>query len=169
MPDDALISMRVQHTGMEALVRALKAEEDGKILRRELAKNMRAALAPAATLAKSAIMAMSSAGPGTSPGLRSEIAKKIRPEVKLGGRWTGARVKARKTLGVRGFANAPKRTQSRKGWRTQTYGNGVWRTQFGKIEWFDRAMDGQQSRYRAAVQEAMDAMAQRIADRTRGG
>ncbi|MGW3346800.1 hypothetical protein ACWDA3_26105 [Nonomuraea rubra] len=169
MADDDLISVEVQHKGLEALARVLKEQEDGKQLRRELARNMREALAPAATLAKSGIMAMASAGPGTSPGLRSEIAKKIRPEVKLSGRWTGARVKARKIPGIRGFANAPKRTQSRKGWRTQSYGNGVWRTQMGRIEWFDRALDGQQSRYRAAVLKAMEDMAERIASRTRGG
>ncbi|MCZ4099842.1 hypothetical protein [Streptomyces sp. H39-C1] len=162
---DNPIDLSVSAEGIQALGSALRAEEDGKQLRKELAKNMRDALAPAAELAKSGVMSMPSSGPGTSPGLRSAIAKKIRPEVKLGGRWTGARVKAKKTPGVRGFANAPKRTQRASGWRTQSWGNGQWRTQVGKLSWFDRAMDGRQQQYKEAVHAAMEAMARRIADR----
>ncbi|MEU0809514.1 hypothetical protein [Streptomyces sp. NPDC005970] len=168
MADDGLpIDVRVTHEGLDALVRAIREEEDGKELRKELAKNMREALKPAAVQAKSGIMSMSSAGLSTGPALRSQIAKKIRPEVKLGGRWTGARVKARKIPAIRGFANAPKRTQAAAGWRTQSWGNGTWRVQHGKVGWFDRALEGDVSRYRAAVLAAMEAMARRIADRAR--
>ncbi|MFG2002295.1 hypothetical protein ACGFNU_24395 [Spirillospora sp. NPDC048911] len=167
MPRDA-ISMRIQHEGLEWLVTAIRAEEDGKQLRRELAKELRDTLKPAAAQAKSGIMAMSSAGPGTSPALRPSIAKRIRPEVKLGGRWTGARIKARKTPNIRGFANAPKRTQSRKGWRTDTFGRDNWRVQFGRVEWFDRAVAADADSYRRACQQALDDMAARIAARARG-
>lgn len=158
--------LRVENIdGLEALVRALRAEEDGKQLRRDLGKNMRAALRPAAAEAKSGIMSMSSAGLGTSPALRSSIAKRIRPEVKLGGRWTGARVKARKTPNVRGFSQAPRRTQRPAGWRTQTFGNGEWRTQHGRLRWFDEAMQANAGEYRDAVLQAMEDMARRIANR----
>ncbi|GGZ80246.1 hypothetical protein ACFOOM_07565 [Streptomyces echinoruber] len=162
--------LRVQetHEGLQALVRALRAEEDGKELRRDLAKNMRAALRPAAAEAKSAIMAMSSSGPGVSPALRSSIAKKIRPEVKLGGRWSGARVKAFKTRNVRGFPNAPKRTNRPGGWRHPVFGDrDRWVTQHGKLRWFDDAFEGREHTYRQAVLDAMEAMARRIADRAR--
>jgi hypothetical protein len=130
---------------------------------------MRDALKPAAEQAKTGIMAMSSAGPATSPALRTAIAKKIRPEVKLGGRWSGARIKAKKVPGIRGFANAPKRTQRAAGWRTRSWGTGEWRTQHGKTLWFDHAMEGSGDRYKQAVHEAMEAMAQRIADRAGQG
>lgn len=165
---DSIVGVEVTADGIRRLGDALKAEADGKELRRELAKNMRTALAPAAVRAKSGIMAMASSGKGTGPGLRAGIAKKIRPEVKLGGMWTGARVKSQKTPNLRGFANAPRRTNRRTGgWRTLTYGHEPWRTQPGRIQWFDRAMAGQDARYRAAVREAMQAMADRIAARTR--
>ncbi|MFD5425208.1 hypothetical protein [Streptomyces sp. NPDC127084] len=152
--------------GLDALVRALRAEEDGKELRKDLAKNLRGALRPGAARAKSAIMAMPSAGTGSGPGLRAGIAKKIRPEVKLGGRWSGARIKAFKTPGLRGFANAPKRTNRREGgWRTLTYGKEPWRTQTGKRGWFDESFINDADQYREAVHEAMEAMARRIAAR----
>ncbi|MET9583659.1 hypothetical protein ABZY10_11165 [Streptomyces sp. NPDC006539] len=158
--------LQCTHEGLTALVRAIRREEDGKLLRRELAKNMREALKPGAAMAKSGIMSMPSAGTGMGPGLRAGIAKKIRPEVKLGGRWTGARVKAFKTPGLRGFANAPKRTNRRDGgWRTLTYGHEPWRTQYGKRHWFDEAFENDAAAYRAAVHEAMEDMARRLAAR----
>jgi hypothetical protein len=157
------------HEGLAALVRALRAEEDGKELRKELAKSMREVLKPAAEQAKSAVMSMPSGGHNAGPGLRSYVARKIRPEVKLGGRWSGARVKAFKTPGLRGFANAPKRLNRPRGWRHLTYGHEPWVTQHGKDHWFDRAMDGRQAAARQAVHEAMEAMAQRIASRAGQG
>lgn len=154
------------HEGLASLVRAIRAEEDGRHLRKELAKNMRAALRPAAAEAKSSIMAMSSAGLPTSPALRSTVAKKIRPEVKLGGRWSGARVKAFKTKNVRNFPNAPKRLNRAGGWRHPVYGNReVWVQQRGKVDWFDRSFEGRESHYKAAVEAAMENMARRIASR----
>src|SRR4051794_31516923 len=166
MAEGPPIDVTVTSEGMDALGRALRAEEDGKQLRKELAKNLRQALKPAATEAKSGIMAMGSSGHHAGPALRSAIAAKIRPEVKLGGRWSGARVKAKKTPGIRGFTNAPKRTQRRTGgWRALTYGREPWRTQHGKPQWFDRALEGREGTYRRAVHEAMEAMAARIASR----
>lgn len=159
--------LRTSIEGLDALVAAIRAEADGRELRRELAKNLREELKPAAVLAKSGIMSMRSAGPGASPALRSSIAKKIRPEVKLGGRWSGARVKAFKTPGIRGFANAPKRTNRPSGWRHPLFGTDTWVTQHGKDQWFDRALEGRQAQYRAAIHNAMEAMAERIANRAR--
>lgn len=156
------------HQGLAALVRALREEEDGKQLRKELARNMREALKPGASMAKSAAMSIPAAGAGGSPGLRSAIAKKIRPEVKLGGRWSGARIKAFKTPGLRGFANAPKRTNRAGGWRHPVFGDReTWVTQHGKEKWFDRALEGHANQYRDAVLQAMDDMARRIATRAR--
>ncbi|MFJ6645768.1 hypothetical protein ACIQPS_08915 [Streptomyces sp. NPDC091290] len=155
------------HTGLNALVRAIRAEEDGKQLRKELARNMREALKPAAVEAKNAIMAMPSSGiMPTAPALRTSIARKIRPEVKLGGRWSGARVKAFKTKNVRGFPNAPKRTNRAGGWRHPVWGDREkWVTQHGKIDWFDDAFKGREGPYKAAVEQAMEDMARRIVNR----
>lgn len=157
------------HEGLDSLVAAIRAEEDGKQLRKDLAKEMREALKPGAAHAKSAVMGMVSAGGlPTAPALRSSIARKIRPEVKLGGRWSGARVKAFKTKNVRGFPNAPKRTNRASGWRHPLFGNReVWVQQRGKIGWFDRSFQGREGLYKQAVEAAMNNMAQRIASRVR--
>lgn len=169
MADGPPFSLGVETVeGLAALVRAIRREEDGKELRKELAKNMREALKPGATEAKSSIMAMSSAGLRTAPALRASIARKIRPEVKLGGRWSGARIKAFKTKNIRGFPNAPKRTNRASGWRHPVYGNReVWVHQRGKVDWFDRAFQGREGHYKAGVEQAMEDMARRIANRAR--
>lgn len=170
MASDPPFELQVTHEGLDTLVRAIRREADGKALRKDLAKNMRDALRPGAAMAKSGIMAMPSDGTGMGAGLRSGIAKKIRPEVKLGGRWTGARVKAFKTPGLRGFANAPKRTNRRSGgWRTLTYGHEPWRTQEGKRHWFDEAFENDAAQYHAAVHEAMEDMARRLISRVSNG
>ncbi|MER8042709.1 hypothetical protein [Streptomyces sp. NPDC094032] len=154
------------HEGLAALTRAIRAEADGKELRKDLARNMRESLKPAAALAKSGIMSMASAGPATSPGLRSSIARKIRPEVKLGGRWSGARIKAFKTKNIRHFPNAPKRTNRPRGWRHLVYGRpDSWVTQHGKTKWFDHSMSGVEPNAREAVERAMEDMARRLASR----
>lgn len=155
------------HEGLAALVRALREEEDGKQLRKDLAKNMREALKPGAAEAKGSIMAMPTVGQRrSSPPLRTSVARKIRPEVKLGGRWSGARVKAFKTKNVRNFPNAPKRLNRPGGWRHPLFGNReVWVQQTGKVGWFDRAFEGREDQYRAAVERAMEDMARRIANR----
>jgi hypothetical protein len=154
------------HEGLAALTRAIRAEADGKELRRDLAKNMREALKPGAAEAKSSIMGMGSGGLRTGPALRSSIARKIRPEVKLGGRWSGARVKAFKTRNVRGFVNAPKRTNRAGGWRHPLFGNReVWVQQHGKVDWFDRSFEGREGVYKQAVEAAMENMARRLAAR----
>lgn len=158
--------VRVTHEGLDEMARALRREADGKELRKELAANLRNALRPGAEQAKGSIMGMVSLTGHPAPALRSAIAKKIRPEVKLGGRWSGARVKAFKTKNVRNFPNAPKRTNRASGWRHPVYGNTEhWVTQRGKLQWFDRALAGRDDMYRQAVHEAMEAMARRIAER----
>lgn len=155
--------------GINGLLKAIRAEEDGKALRKDLAKNMREALAPAAEAAKSGIMSMPAlgGGAGAKPALRASIAKRIRPEVKLGGKWTGARVKARKIPGVRSFANAPKRTQQARGWQRRVWGTDRWVTQQGKVDWFDKEMREIRGDARGGVQKALNDMADRIAKRAR--
>lgn len=160
------VYVRITSDDIRTVARALRDESDGRELRKDLAKNMRGAIEPAALHARAAILGMPSSGTSQQrPGLRQAIAKRIRPEVKLGGRWTGARVKAKKIPRVRGFANAPKRTQQAQGWRTRTYGTDNWRVQHGKTNWFDDSFVGRANEYRRAVLEAMDDMAQRIARR----
>lgn len=159
------VELTVDQKGVQAVAKALAAEADGKKLRRQMSRNMRAALDPAVADARAGIQGMPSTT-GGSPGLRQEIAKRIKAEARLTGRQTGARVKARQTPNLRGFRHAPKRTQSRKGWRRPVFGNrNAWVRQEGRRGWFDDAMTKRRREYRAAVKKAVDDMAKRIASK----
>nr|WP_024067029.1 hypothetical protein [Streptomyces sp. F2]AHC28108.1 hypothetical protein pFP3.6c [Streptomyces sp. F2] len=163
----ASLNLQLTPQNLRNISRALRAEEDGKELRKELTRNMREALKPGAVQAKSNIMSMGSATPHGGPALKSSIARKIRPEVRISGRFPGAKIKAFKTPNVRGFANAAKRTNRASGWRHPVYGNReVWVQQTGKVRWFDRAFEGQHNTYEHAVKSALADMVNRIASRS---
>lgn len=164
--DIASLGLELTPENLRAISNALKAEEDGKQLRKELTKSMREALKPGAADAKSAIMSMASSTPHGGPALKSGIARRIRPEARITGKFPGARVKAMKTPNLRGFANAAKRTNRASGWRHPVYGNReVWIQQHGKLKWFDHAFEGKQGHYQRAVQFALAEMVNRIASR----
>ncbi|RMI92047.1 hypothetical protein BIU87_20820 [Streptomyces sp. ZS0098] len=167
MADTSGISLELDPENLRRIARALRAEEDGKELRKELTKNMREALKPGAARAKSSIMSMASTTPHDGPALKTSIARKIRPEVRITGKFPGAKIKAFKTKNLRNFPNAPKRTNRSSGWRHPVYGNReVWVQQTGKVRWFDRAFDGEQAHYKRQVQLAVADMVNRIASRT---
>jgi len=158
------IAVTVTSEDLTHLAKILSKEEDGKKLRRDLAKSLREASKPAAEEAKSAILSMDTGGlPHEGQSLRQAIAERITTEARLTGRSTGAKVKARRL--ATGFIHAPKRTNANK-WRHQVYGNpNVWVDQVGKPRWFDDALKNYGEKWREAVVEAINAMAERIARR----
>jgi len=169
MPRASTASLHLELTSsnLRNVSNALKAEEDGKELRKELTKNMREALKPGAARAKSSIMSMASTTPHSGPALKTAIARRIRPEVRITGKFPGAKIKAFKTKNLRNFPNAPKRTNRASGWRHPVYGNReVWVQQTGKVKWFDRAFEGEQAHYKRQVQFALADMVNRIASRS---
>lgn len=162
------VELSVEQEGLQALARALSEEADGKKLRRQLATELREASQPAVSEIKASLMSMSSAGlPSDGEPLRSGVAKKIKAEARLTGRSTGARVKARKTQSLRGFANAAKRINSRKGWRHRTFGLDVWVRQIGKPGFFDDPLEDRRDEWRRAVLAVMEKTAKRITGKVR--
>ncbi|WP_431997790.1 hypothetical protein [Streptomyces fungicidicus] len=167
MADTSRLGLELTPQNLRQISRALRAEEDGKELRKELTRGMREALKPGAAQAKSAIMSMASTTPHDGPALKTSIARKIRPEVRISGKFPGAKIKAFKTKNLRNFPNAPKRTNRASGWRHPVYGNReVWVQQTGKAKWFDRAFEGQDAHYKRQVQLALAGMVNRIASRS---
>jgi hypothetical protein len=158
--------MEVDAEALRTLGRVLGEEADGKKLRRDLAKEMRGALAPAVSAAKAGIMSMGSSGlPTVGAPLRASIARQIKAEARLSGRSTGARIKVTKRKMPRSFDNAPKRTNSAKGWRRRVFGSDTWVQQMGHPGWFDDPMKHNATKYRAAILQAMEGAARRITRR----
>lgn len=160
------IQLSAEQEGLQSLGRALREHADGKRIRRELGKNMRDALTPAVDEIKSGLMATSSGSvPTEGEPLRAGVAKKIKAEARFSGKATGARVRARKTQGIRGFANAAKRLNSAKGWRHPVYGTNTYVTQTGNPNYWDDPLDENQDQYRKAVLEVMENTAREIAQK----
>jgi hypothetical protein len=159
-----VITLETDTSALKRVAMALRQESDGKALARDLGKNIRKALAPAVAEARAGIRSMPSAGlPVEGGGLRQAIARRIRAQAKLSGRYPGARVRVTKRGMPREFQLAARRTNRRKGWRHPVYGNtDVWTRQLGKPGWFDDPMRRGRPRYRAAVLAALNESARRI-------
>jgi len=145
------------------LRRKIGSDGGAKVLRRELAKDLRTALKPAAADAKGALRGAVRSTGATKPALVPAIARTIRPQINLTARRTGASIRVRKTPKVRNFANAPMRFNRRAGWRHKVWGKDVWVHQTGAPGWFDNAMKRGRPQYRAAIKKALDNYAGRLA------
>lgn len=155
---------------LKALGKRLKAEEDGKALRRDLIRHMKVPLKPAVAEIKAGVMGMRSRGnPADGQSLRKAVARRITAEVKLSGKRAGVRVRGRKTPAVRGFQNAPQRINRAKGWRHLVFGREPWVGQVGKPGFFDDPLSGRKEEFRRAVRQAMEDTAARIAGRAGKG
>lgn len=159
--------VEVDQRDLKRLVVALRKEGDGKELRKDLVKGLRTAVAPAAQAAKAAILSMpSSGGERSGRGLRAAVAAGVRVEVRTAGK-VGVFVVAKSTGMPRGFLNAPKRLNAKK-WRHPVHGTKKWVTQVGKPGWFDNTVTDAKPAANRAAADAMDSMAKRIDQSTRG-
>lgn len=162
------VELTVDQQALQALGRALKAEADGKKLRRDLLKNLREAMEPIRDEARSNLLGVASAGLSAGESLRSAVADEMKIEARLSGRATGARLRVPRKRGMpRGFLGAGKALNKKKGWRHPVFGDtNVWVDQVARpANWFDDANESSANRAEARrkVIEAMDAMAARIA------
>lgn len=158
--------MHVDGEALRVLGRALQSEADGKQLRRDLIRELKEPLKPAIAEIRSGVMSLGSGGiPHAGESLRRGVARRVTSEAKLSGKFPGVRIKARKTPGLRNFANAAKRLNSPKGWRHRVYGRDVWVVQLGKPHYFDEPLSGRHQVFRRAVEQAMERTARRIAQR----
>lgn len=174
MADAASLSVKVNShgaDGLQALGKAMRAEEDGKALRRDLARQLKQIISPIVSEARGAATGMPSAGlEHDGEPLRSAIARRIVGEVRFSGKATGIRVRAKRKGMPRGFEHAPKRTNARGGWRRPVYGNKeVWVTQIGVPGWFDDVMKDQRPEAQRQCMQAMEDTARRIKMRVRRG
>lgn len=167
------MSLSVEQRGLQALAKAMRAEADGKDLRKDLIRELGEAVGPIVEDARGAIAGMESGGLShEGGGLRAAIAKQIKKQVRLGGRSTGVAVVAGRKGMPRGFEHAPKRT-NRNTWRHPVFQregrDPVYVEQVGKPRWFDDAGLRARPGARGKVQAALDKMAHRIAQRVRSG
>lgn len=162
------VELTVEQQGLADFAKALKAEADGKQLRKDLSKQLKAALDPIKEQAKSNLLGIASAGLTRGQPLRQTVANQLKAEARLSSRNAGARLRVRRKGMPRGFTNAPKALNNPQGWRRQVFSSGVFVQQIAvPTEWFDRAARDGRKGAQAAAMEAVDQMRQRIIKRAR--
>lgn len=161
----APFELSIDQRDIQRVAAALKSEVDGKELRRELIRDMRAVTAPVIVDLKAVINA-APAATSAAPPLRPAIAAGIVAAVRLSGQSTGVGIRAKTTPGIRDFRKAAK-AFNRPSWRHKVYGRNTWVTQVGKPRWFDDTTDGHRAGFQDAVMASVESMARRIAARAR--
>lgn len=163
-----MIVLQVRDDDLRQLAARLRGLENGAQLRKDLVRNLRTAVKPAADKAKQSIRSMPTHGRRhAGPSLRSAVARKVQIQVRTSGRQAGVRVRTGKTPNVRGFIDAPKRL-NRQSWRHPAFGDTEqWVTQVGKPKWFDAPMQEGKPRYKRAVKDALDKTARAAGRRGR--
>ncbi|WFF07256.1 hypothetical protein O7622_01245 [Micromonospora sp. WMMD1076] len=148
------------------VARALDDEASGEQWRAELATDLHAALELGVATVRGSLMGMATGGldDGHEP-LRQAVSASVESQVRMSGRGAGARIRARK-ITLRNFVNAPKRLNSRRGWRHPVHGDTeTWVTQIGAPGWFDDPLRRLHARLHSAAARALDNRARRIARR----
>lgn len=150
------------HSSNNRLARALDDESDGREWHADLAADMHAALQPGVSAVRGAIMGMSSAGlPHGGEPLRGGVAGSVSSDTLH----AGASIVARKTYGLRGFVNAPKRLNARS-FRHPAGSSSVQQT--GQPGWFDDTLRKLHPSLRAAAERVLANRAQRISRKAPG-
>lgn len=163
------IELTIDQQAIQKVARALRAESDGKALRKELIAEIKTAVSPGVSAVQSKLRSIPhSSAVHQSPSLGSYLASRVRPQVRLSGRSTGVRIRIAQTPNLRGFSMAARRLNRAK-WRHEVFGNPeVWVDQESPIPgFFDDTLAAGRDTYRKGVVAALESMARRIAERSR--
>lgn len=161
------IELSVDQKQIQAIAKALKSEEDGKQLRKDLIADLKVAVAPGVSAVKSKLQAMPGDTAHASPAVGSYLASKVVAQARVSGRNTGVAVRIKKTPQLRGFINAARRF-NQESWRHKVFGRDVWVEQTSPIQgFFDDTLKERKDVYRVAILAAVKSMADRVAARAK--
>lgn len=163
----APLELSIDQRGLVDVARVLKSEADGKFLRRELIKALKATAGAPIAQAKSGILSAPSRGLHGGQSLRAEVARTIKPVTRLSGRMTGVSIRQAGTPNLRNFKMAGRRF-NRGYFRHPVFGNTeVWVGQTGKPEWFDGPMRNAAPDFKDDVLRVVQELADTLAARAR--
>jgi hypothetical protein len=161
-----MIQVEPDDASFRRVERALRTEADSGALGQDLAEEFHQALEPAVSEVRGAVLGMPTGGlPHAGEGLRAAVASHIQTDIRVGKRGGGALIRALKRGMPRGFVNAPKRLNARRGWRHQLWGRDQWAQQLGEPGWFDDTLARGRGRYLRAAAQALEKVSRRIARR----
>lgn len=162
----APIELSVDQQALADVARVLKSEADGKTLRRELIKTLKATAAGPIGKAKSEMLSTPSRGLGQGASLRSTVAGSIKPVSRLSGQATGVSIRQARTPQLRNFKMAGRRF-NRGEFRRPVFGTDRYVVQAGNLEWFDRPMQDAKPDFKNDVTRVVQELADTLAARAR--
>lgn len=163
------VELNVETEAFRQVAAAMRREEDGKQLRKELIANFKTAVQPGVSAVQGKLRSIPrSSSVAQSPALGSYLASRVKAQVSLTGRRAGVRIRIAQTPNLRGFKMAARRL-NRQSWRHPVYGKAeVWVTQNSPMPgYFDDTLAAGRARYREAVLDALAAMARRLIRRSK--
>lgn len=160
-PDDYREAMR-------AIGRAVGKEADGKALKRDLARKLRAIIGPLREKVVARLMSLPSSG-HSGEGMREAIARQTKAGTRFGGKNAGVQLVQRTRGMPRNFPYAGRAFNREEPWTPTTLGGIQVTQQMQPAQWFDGPIqDEAPGEAQAAILEALEETAERIARNTRG-
>lgn len=160
------IELSVDQQGLADVARVLRSEADGKTLRRDLMRELKATAAAPIAAAKAEILSGPSQGLTNGQSLRSTVARSIKPTSRLSGQMTGVSIRQARTPELRNFKMAGRRF-NRGSFRHPVFGTTRYVVQIGNPEWFDGPMQQAKPEFKADVLRVVQDLADTLAERAR--
>lgn len=155
------IEVSIDQSKLIGLSKALKAEANSALLRKDLIANLRAAVQPGVSAVQQKLSAIPSGSTPGNPSLGGYLKTRVKTQVRLTGTKAGVRVRIPQTPNIRGFKMAARRL-NRPSWRHPVYGK-AWVVQISPIPgFFDDTLAARKEEYRAAVIAACRKMSWRL-------
>lgn len=151
---------------MLKLKKAMAEAEDGKRIKREVAKELRGLMNPLVARQRAKVLRLPSKG-GHSQSMRQAIAKQTKAATRWGGNNIGVSVIQRARSMPRNFQMAGRVFNREEGWHPQTLGGESLHQEVRPAQWFDSETGGVRAEAAHKMHAALDRAADKIASSAR--
>jgi hypothetical protein len=153
---------------MGILKKAMAEAADGKVLKRELAKELRGLMNPLVAEQRRRVLALPSHGESHGQSMRQAIARQTKAATRWSGRNMGVQVVQRARSMPRDFRYAGRLFNRQEGWNPQTLGGETIHQQMRPAGWFDDPTTGKRPEIAHRIHEALERTAVKIASSVHG-
>jgi len=151
---------------MAGLQRAMREASDGKILKRELAKELRGLMNPLVSQMRRRVMALPSKG-HDGPSMRAAIARQVKAATRFSGKSAGVSIVQKSRSMPRDFRMAGRAFNREQGWHPTGLGGITHVQQIRPAQWFDSQTIGVRPEAQRKVLKALERSAAILAERAK--
>lgn len=154
---------------MLALKKALAEGADGKVLKRELSKELRGLMNPLVTKQRAAVLRLPSKGGSRTNGggMRQAVARQTKAATRWSGQNAGVSIIQRARGMPRDFRMAGRMFNREEGWNPKTLGGEQVHQEMSPSQWFDRETVGVRPDVARDIDSALERTAAKLAQKAR--